>query len=125
MCSGSQFGPAQFIGQFNDSQLHFVVGCAASSVHPGILYVNSGKHGDGPILAAIDATTAEVRGTFHIQNAGVHDWEDIAVGPCHIGAQGSNYCIFIGDVGADKGHPPANNIYRYLRCADLLFISTF
>lgn len=48
-------------------------------------------------------------GSIGVNNAVNHDWEDIAVGMCPKPIEGT--CIYVGDIGSDKGHPPANNIY--------------
>ncbi|XP_069134452.1 uncharacterized protein [Argopecten irradians] len=103
------FENGTLIGNVEDSRVMKISGCAASRKHPGILYIHNDHHHAGPTIFAIDSTTAQVIGSFTLTNAVNADWEDIAVGPCPFRSGSS--CIFIGDIGTDKGHPAADNIY--------------
>ncbi|OWF42238.1 uncharacterized protein LOC110461383 [Mizuhopecten yessoensis] len=97
------------IGTVQDSRVVKTSGCAASRKHPGILYIHNDHHHAGATIFAINATTAQVVGSITLTNAVNSDWEDIAVGPCPT-REGVS-CVFIGDIGTDKGHPAADNIY--------------
>ncbi|XP_033748492.1 uncharacterized protein LOC117333344 [Pecten maximus] len=103
------FRNGTLIGTVQDSRVVKVSGCAASRKHPGILYIHNDHHHAGSTVFAIDATTAQVVGSITLTNAVNADWEDIAVGPCPFRA--GLTCIFIGDIGTDKGHPAADNVY--------------
>lgn len=79
-------------------------GVAASRRSDGVLWA----HNDSgqPILYALD-TNGRVVGTIRVQGARVDDWEDIAVASCPSGT-----CIYIGDIGDNKGSRESITIYR-------------
>ncbi|KAL3888474.1 hypothetical protein ACJMK2_000841 [Sinanodonta woodiana] len=106
--SSPTFDNGRQIGTVDSPELKEASGLAASRTHPNILYTHN-DHGDRSRIFALDATTAHVRAVFEITNATSHDWEDIAVGPCH----GNETCIYIADTG-NAGHGARNIIYRVL-----------
>ena len=88
------------------SEIAEASGIVASRRTPGIFWV----HSDGPIpwLYAVDSTgTIKAR----VRTAGVkmHDWEDIAAGPC-----GSETCLFLGDIGDNDEIRTDRAVYRVI-----------
>ena len=79
-------------------------GLAASRRTPGVLWAQNDS-GD-PIVFALNES-GHVIGRVRITGVSVHDWEDIAVGPC---PQGS--CLYIADIGDNNGRRPQIVIYR-------------
>lgn len=97
-CSG-----AQMLARLPD--LPEASGLAVSRVHgDGVLWT----HNDSgqPIVFALGLNGA-VRGRITVTGAQVDDWEDIAAGPC---PQGN--CLYIADIGDNKGARPHITIYR-------------
>lgn len=80
-------------------------GIAMSREQPGVLYTIDDS-GNGPVLYAFDTTGAD-RGTWSVANASNFDWEAIATAPC-----GVRNCVYIGDVGDNKGIAATHRIYR-------------
>jgi hypothetical protein len=81
-------------------------GVAMSREEPGLLYTIDDS-GNRPTLFAFDTTGAD-RGTWIIANATNRDWEAIAVAPC-----GAQSCVYIGDVGDNRGVATEHHIYRF------------
>jgi hypothetical protein len=79
-------------------------GVAVSRRTPGLLWL----HNDSgePNLFAV-ATDGSLRGRVYVSGASAGDWEDIDVGPC---PQGS--CVYIGDIGDNRGRRREVYIYR-------------
>jgi hypothetical protein len=94
---------AQMVARLPD--LPEASGLAVSRVHPdGLLWT----HNDSgqPVIFAL-GLNGSVRGRITITGAQVDDWEDVAVGPCPQG-----YCLYIADIGDNKGARPHITIYR-------------
>ncbi|KAL4227264.1 hypothetical protein ACF0H5_012710 [Mactra antiquata] len=109
-CAVPQFTHGRVVGRISSGRVYEVSGCAASRVHPGVLYVHN-DHGDSARIFAVDSNTAIVVGEYHISGARNNDWEDIAVGPCDWADERS--CIYILDGGsADKYPEHENTVYR-------------
>ncbi len=79
-------------------------GLAASRAHPAVLW-SIGDSGPPEILALDRKGATQSRVT--IAGAQVHDWEDVAVGPC---AQGS--CVYVADIGDNRKSRRHITIYR-------------
>ena len=79
-------------------------GVAASRSRPGVLWA----HNDSamPDLVALDEQ-GRPTGRVRVSGAKVDDWEDIAAGPCPRGS-----CLYIGDIGDNRGIRPHVTIYR-------------
>jgi hypothetical protein len=79
-------------------------GLAVSRSQPGLVWT----HNDSgtPHLYAIGAD-GTIRSRVHVTGATVDDWEDVASGPC---PQGS--CLYIGDIGDNKGERSRIVVYR-------------
>jgi hypothetical protein len=71
----------------------------------GLIYTIDDS-GNRPTLFAFDTTGAD-RGTWPVVNATNLDWEAIATAPC-----GTRNCVYIGDVGDNKGIAIEHRIYR-------------
>lgn len=79
-------------------------GVAASRRTPGVFWA----HNDSgePVIVALDSEGA-VKGRVRVSGASVHDWEDIAVGPCPQGG-----CVYIADIGDNSGSRKRITLYR-------------
>ncbi|KAL4227265.1 hypothetical protein ACF0H5_012711 [Mactra antiquata] len=109
-CAVPQFSHGRVVGRISSESVYDVSGCAASRVHPGVLYVHN-DHGDSARIFALDRNTAKVVGEFLISGARNNDWEDIAVGPCDWADARS--CIYILDGGSADEYPGyENTVYR-------------
>jgi hypothetical protein len=79
-------------------------GVAVSRRTPGIIW--SHNDSDLPTLLAFDAT-GTARGRVRVTGASVTDWEDLAAGPCPVGA-----CLYIADIGDNNRSRGQITIYR-------------
>lgn len=79
-------------------------GLTASRAQPGVVWT----HNDSgqPTIFAIGAD-GSLRARVSVTGAQVDDWEDVAAGSC---PQGS--CLYIGDIGDNKGDRPRITVYR-------------
>lgn len=93
---------ARMIGRLPD--LPEASGLAVSRTQPGVLWA----HNDSgqPVIFAV-STDGSLRSRVSVMGAKIDDWEDVAVGSC---PQGS--CLYIGDIGDNKGDRPHITIYR-------------
>lgn len=80
-------------------------GIAMSRDHAGVIYTIDDS-GNRPTLFAFDTSGAD-RGTWIVANATNRDWEAIATAPC-----GAQSCVYIGDVGDNRGIAIEHRIYR-------------
>lgn len=115
LSDGPEFQNGTLIGTVQDQRKKKLDGCGASRRHLGILYAENGNHHYGSIIYAIDTSNAQVVGSITLQGVQIiNEWSDMAVGPCPdlVGS-----CIYVGDIGSDKGHAPANKMY-YIREPD-------
>ena len=86
------------------SELPEASGVAVSRRTSGVLW----SHNDsGELTLVAVGADGTVRGRVYVPGAGTGDWEDIDVGPC---PQGS--CIYIGDIGDNRGRRREVFIYR-------------
>lgn len=72
--------------------------------NPGILWVHNDD--DPAILFGIDST-GTIRGRVRVRDVKNVDWEDIDVATC-----GSTTCIYVADIGDNKGKRTHRTIYR-------------
>ena len=79
-------------------------GLAASRRTPRMFWAQNDS-GDPMVFALNEA--GQTIGRVRITGVTVHDWEDIAIGPC---PQGS--CLYIADIGDNNGRRPQIVIYR-------------
>jgi hypothetical protein len=98
-------------GTLSSKQMSETSGIAASSINPDIYYVHNDS-GDTSRFFAINPngklkTTIYFKGEHRI--LGVHDCEDIAVGPGPV--KGKSY-VYIGDIGDNNGWWSYITIYR-------------
>ena len=62
---GPVFSDGEIVGEIDNPIITEVSGCAASRIHPDIIYVHN-DNGDSPTLYAIDTTTATLVAVFKI-----------------------------------------------------------
>ena len=106
------FDKATQSGTLSSKQMGETSGIAASSINPDIYYVHNDS-GDTSRFFAITPngklkTTIYFNGNEH-ETLGVHDCEDIAVGPGPV--RGKSY-VYIGDIGDNNNWRPFITIYR-------------
>ena len=84
-------------------------GIAVSARNPGILWVHND---DVPaILFGIDST-GTIHGRVRVPGIPIVDWEDIEVARC-----GQRSCLYIGDVGDNRGDRATRAVYRVIEPA--------
>jgi hypothetical protein len=69
-------------------------GVAESRKHPGVYWTHNDS-GRKPDVFAVGAD-GRLLGKVKVKHGALHDWEDIATGPC---PGGSGDCLYIGDTG--------------------------
>lgn len=79
-------------------------GLAVSRRHPGVLWSHNDS-GNAAVLFALDAA-GTLRGRVRVPIQ-TRDWEDISAAPCPSGD-----CLYIADIGDNKGVRPRVQIYR-------------
>jgi len=81
-------------------------GMAASRKNPGVLWV----HNDGgpPCVYAITPEGKHL-GTYNLEGARLHNWEDIAIGP---GPDPNVDYLYVGDIGDNNSRRKSIKIYR-------------
>ena len=92
--AGASFGPGKILGTIADGDIDEASGCAASRIHPGILYTLNDHGGDNEVYAL--ATNGSLIATLTISGSDNQDWEDLAVAPCTDSPDHVEYCIYIG-----------------------------
>lgn len=80
-------------------------GIAASRTHTGVLWTHNDSGGDA-VLFALD-TSGALLGSVAVTGADFTDWEDIEAGSCDGGE-----CLYIGDIGNNRGARGEGVIYR-------------
>lgn len=88
------------------SEIDEASGIVAGRRTPGIFWVHS--DGSAPWLYAIDST-GTIKARVRAAGVEMHDWEDIAAGPC-----GSEICLFLGDIGDNDEMRTDRAIYRVI-----------
>ena len=89
----ARFNSGTILGVVRDAKIAEASGCAASRVHPGLLYTLNDSGGKNEIYVL--ATNGTLVATYDIKGSDNKDWEDLAVGPCDSGSH-SPQCIYIG-----------------------------
>ncbi len=102
---GAVVSDAQLVALTGRQSLRESSGVAMSRTQPGMIYMIDDS-GNRPALYAFDTTGAD-RGSWRITNATNRDWEALAIAPCD-----SASCVYIGDVGDNKGIAQTRRIYR-------------
>jgi hypothetical protein len=78
-------------------------GLALSRGNPGLLWTHEDSR---PVLFAIDVL-GQTKGQVAVTGAPVQDWEDLSIGPCD-----GKSCLFIGDIGDNRGTREHISVYR-------------
>lgn len=107
-------GQAQVVGSLHDARLNEVSGLAASTTHPGCLWVHNDS-GDGDFLYLIDSL-GHTRGQFKLGRFQQRDWEDLAMGPGP--KKGVGY-VYVGEIGDNDQVLRYISIYRVAEPTDL------
>jgi hypothetical protein len=97
-------------GRFADSRVTESSGVVRGRVNPDVLWTLNDS-GNDPLLFAFDTTGAS-RGTLLIDGATNADWEAIGAGPC-----GDGWCLYIGDIGNNRGIRREITVYRVVEPA--------
>ena len=91
-----------------------VSGLAASTQHPGVLWLHEDS-GSGPSLHAIDARTCATVATLRISGARARDFEAVGMGTMPDGAP----AIWLGDIGDNTDSWPWVEVLRIREPAEL------
>lgn len=100
-------GPAQEISQISNSSLPENSGIDFSRHHKNVFWTLNDAN-NTPEIFAIN-TDGKNLGTFSINGSKNKDWEDIAVAKCFDNP--GKDCIYIADIGNNKGKRKSFNIY--------------
>ncbi|MGZ3813158.1 MAG: hypothetical protein ACXVJN_15530 [Mucilaginibacter sp.] len=100
-------------GRLQNKEMDEISGIAASGIHNGIYYVHNDS-GDTSRFFAI-TPNGKIKSVVYFkgdakEELGVHDCEDIAVGPGPV--KGKSY-VYLGDIGDNKGWYPYITVYRF------------
>ncbi|MGZ3749830.1 MAG: hypothetical protein ACXVAU_01050 [Mucilaginibacter sp.] len=100
-------------GRLQNKEMDEISGIAASGIHNGIYYVHNDS-GDTSRFFAI-TPNGKIKSVIYFkgdskEELGVHDCEDIAVGPGPV--KGKSY-VYLGDIGDNKGWYPYITVYRF------------
>lgn len=103
--------PPEFVCRFSP-EYREVSGLAASTLHPGILWLHEDS-GSGPFLHAIDATTCRTVATLRVRDTrgadiAARDVEGIAMGTMPDGSA----AIWLGDIGDNRDSWPWVEVLR-------------
>ena len=91
--------PAQ-LATLEDRRVKESSGLAASRRTADLFWTHNDS-GDGPFVYAFDRA-GRARGTFRVEGASAHDWEDMAAGPGPSAGQSYLYAGDIGDNGRER-----------------------
>lgn len=94
-------------GTVSAASLNEVSGVAASTAHPGVLWVHNDS-GDSARMFAL-STAGTLLGTFTVTGATANDWEDIALGPGPVADQ--SY-VYLGDIGDNPSVRSSIAVFR-------------
>lgn len=92
-------------GAFTGPPVYESSGLVRSTTHPGLLWTLNDS-GNPATLFLID-TLARNPGFVDVANGRNEDWEALSSGPC-----GSEWCLYIADIGDNRSIRPAVRIYR-------------
>ncbi len=95
------------LGRMDSGKIDEASGMVASLDDPGIYWIHNDSGDDERIFAVDDDGT--YFGQWRVKSADAEDWEDIALGPC---ADGTWRCLYIADLGNNKGKRDDFSIYR-------------
>lgn len=103
---------SRIVGYLQSKQMTEISGIAASGVNPGLYYIHNDS-GDTSRFFAI-LPTGELKSTIYFkgdpkERYGVHDCEDIAVGPGPVAGQ--SY-VYLGDIGDNYSVRKYLTVYR-------------
>jgi hypothetical protein len=96
---------ARRTGRFADPRLNESSGVVRGRRDSSVLWTVNDS-GNEPLLFAVD-TGGTTRGVFRLQDVPNVDWEAIGAGPC-----GTRWCLYLGDVGDNRGVRPTVTVYR-------------
>lgn len=97
------FAPMTDLASIEHPKLTESSGLAPSRRTPGALWTHDDS-GDASLFRfSLDGTVTE----HDVPDADNKDWEDIASAPC----PGSGDCLYIGDIGSDRGDPRTITVY--------------
>lgn len=97
------FGPLTQLASIEHPKLTESSGIAPSRRVPGALWTHDDS-GDASLFRfSLDGTVTE----HPVADADNKDWEDIASAAC----PGAGDCLYVGDIGADRGDPRAITVY--------------
>ena len=88
-------------------------GIAVSTEHEGVVYVHNDS-GDTARFFAV-GKRGESLGTYDVEGATAHDWEDMDRGPC----AGSGSCLYLADIGDNSASATMHTINRVAEPAEL------
>ena len=96
------------VGPMTNPDLKEISGIDASIKNPGVYWVHNDS-GDTARIFAVDGKTGATLGTYTLDGAQAHDWEDIEVGP---GPDPTKSYIYVADIGDNSASRGSVTIYR-------------
>ncbi len=92
-------------GAFRSPPLAESSGAVASRANPGRFW--SLNDSENPATLFLTDTTAAIRGFVRLAGIENIDWEALSAGPC-----GSDWCLYVGDIGDNRAVRPSVTIFR-------------
>ena len=97
---------AREVGRIRSDAIQESSGLAASKCQPGVFWTHNDS-GDGPYIFAVSQHGDDL-GTWKVQNAENHDWEDIDT---YRDASGACW-VYIGEIGNNEDKRDVTRVYR-------------